>query len=78
MEVKEFLHYLIVYYLFKNGSTLWRPFSQFVICRLSVRVSLVKYVLTRGVILKLLWFEAHCKTYKPFLAHFGYKIKNIF
>jgi hypothetical protein len=27
--------------------------------------------------LKLFWFAAHCKTYKHFLAHFVYKIKNI-
>jgi hypothetical protein len=29
------------------------------------------------VVLKLFWFAAHCKTFKYFLEHLVYKIKNI-
>jgi hypothetical protein len=29
------------------------------------------------VVLKLIWFAAHCKTYNNFLAHFVYKTENI-
>jgi hypothetical protein len=32
---------------------------------------------SKAVVLKLFWFAAHCKTYKNFLTHFVYKVKNI-
>jgi hypothetical protein len=31
----------------------------------------------RPVVLKIVWFAAHCKIYTNLLSHFGYKIKNI-
>jgi hypothetical protein len=38
---------------------------------------IVTEVLCSAVVLKLFWFAAHCKTYKKFLVHSVYKIKNI-